>query len=86
MRTALESDQAESVERLLGLHHDVMNELIMEGDEKDPEMHHVIVNAEQKVRELISTIQSMQTDIRRQLSAMNNRRQIESTYHSKDAR
>lgn len=86
MRTALESDNTESVERLLQLHDGVIHDLALEGDETDPDMKNAIGDAERKIRALISTIQTMQTDIRRQLSAMNNRRQIESTYYSKDAR
>lgn len=86
MERALTSDNPESVDQLVILHDTVMATLAQDSDEIDLEMRNVIADAEQKVKKLISTIQTIQTDIRSQLSTMNNRRLLQSTYHSKDAR
>lgn len=86
MEKALVSDDTEAMDRLAVQHEDVMETLRLNGNETDMDMKDAITDAEEKVKKLISTIKTMQTDIRSQLSAMNNRRLIQSTYHSKDAR
>jgi hypothetical protein len=86
MEKALVSDDTEAMDRLAVQHEEVMETLRLNGNETDMGMKGAITEAEEKIKKLISTIKTMQTDIRSQLSAMNNRRLIQSTYHSKDAR
>lgn|GEM_PF-2926724 len=86
MEKAIASDNDESVKQLVDLHDTVMETLVQNNEDLSFEMRDVIIDAEQKIKKLILTIQNMQTDIRSQLSTMNNRRLLQSTYHSKDAR
>ncbi|MFA6010499.1 MAG: hypothetical protein WC799_11000 [Desulfobacteraceae bacterium] len=86
MEKALTSDNDESVKQLVVLHDTVMETLVQGNEELRFEMKDVIIDAEQKIKKLILTIQTMQMDIKSQLSIMNNKRLIQSTYHSKDAR
>lgn len=79
-------DHQDLLDRIAMRHNDIMEDLGRHGDETDPEMRDVIENANLKVKKLMSTIQTMQADIRSQLSTMNNRRLIQSGYQSKDAR
>jgi len=86
MEKAITSDNDDSVKQLVVLHDAVVETLAQGNEELNFEMRDVIIDAEQKIKKLILTIQTMQKDIRSQLSIMNNRRLIQSTYHSKDAR
>lgn len=83
---ALQSDDQEALDRLTQCHDRVMETLAQGGGETDAGMMDAIKDADRKIRKLISTIQTMQADIRTQLSTMNNRRLIQSRYQSKDAR
>ncbi len=83
---ALQSDDQGTLDRLALCHDQIMETLARGGDETDAGMMDAIKDADRKIRKLISTIQTMQADIRTQLSTMNNRRLIQSRYQSKDAR
>lgn len=83
---ALQSDDQDTLDRLALCHDQIMETLVRGGDETDADMKDTIKDADMKIRKLISTIQTMQADIKSQLSTMNNRRLIQSRYQSKDAR
>lgn len=83
---ALQSDDQDALDRLTLCHDRIMETLALGGGETDADMKDAIKDADMKIKKLISTIQTMQADIRTQLSTMNNKRLIQSRYQSKDAR
>lgn len=83
---ALAEENHEAISIMTEKHNMIMEDLYKAGEEKDPDMRVVIESANIKVKQLISTIKTMQSDIRDQLTAMNNRKLIQSRYQSKDAR
>ena len=83
---ALSSGDFEAAAPLVEQHDALMKTLSRSGDVADMGMKDVIVDTEKKISHLISTIQTMQTDIRNQLSTMGNRRLLQSKYQSTDAR
>lgn len=86
IETALKENDDQKVMALVSEHDGVMETIKGLGDETDPEMTVPVSEAGQKIRQLISTIQTMQKDIRNQLTVMNNRNLIRTAYQSKDAR
>lgn len=78
---ALSSQDFGGIESLLSDHKSVMNRLSMSETPVDQSMKPVIEEAEKSILSLISKIQSMQTDIKKQLSTMNNKKLISSAYN-----
>jgi len=76
----------EAICPLVAEHDDIMATLSLSGAETDLSMNDAICDAQKKIRGLISTIQSIQTDIQNQLSAMNRKRLIQSKYLSEEMR
>lgn len=81
MTKALSANDFDQIERLLSAHMEIVNSLTAADVTPDITMKPAIEDADKKVRSVISTIQGMQSDIKNQLSTMNNKRRIHSAYN-----
>jgi hypothetical protein len=77
---ALESQDQERIGLLVHDHDTIMEALKNSSEPVEPGMKDVIVSAEEKIKLIIEKIQTMQSDIRRHLSTINNKRLIKSAY------
>lgn len=78
---ALSADDFPAIESLIAAHLDIMSELSSSKTPVNVDMKPAIEQADKNVRELITKIQSMQSDIRKQLSTMGNKKRIHSAYN-----
>lgn len=81
MTQALSTNDFDQIERLLSAHMEIVTVLTAADTTPDITMKPAIEDADKKVRSVISTIQGMQSDIKNQLSTMNNKRRIHSAYN-----
>lgn len=80
VENALSSGEYQDIGSLLSEHQEVMGQLL--GYEPfEPDMKPAIEHAEQHVRSLLSKVQTMQDDVKKQLSTMSRKKLIQSAYH-----
>lgn len=80
VENALSSGEYQAIAPLLSEHQEVMGQL--SGFEPfEPDMKPAIEHAEKNVRSLLKKVQSMQDDVKKQLSTMSRKKLIQSAYH-----
>jgi mevalonate kinase len=72
--------------QLLTQHNDVMVALNHSNEVVDIGMKDIILETEEKVRSVLSRINSMQTEIKKQMAVINNKRMLKTAYHSMQER
>jgi hypothetical protein len=77
---ALETHDQERIGLLIHDHDRIMDALKNSSEPVEPGMKDAIVSAEGKIKSIIEKIQTMQSDIRRHLSTVNNKRLLKSAY------
>lgn len=83
---ALSEDQSETLELLVVRHNHIMDALKNSDDHVDISMADAISDANDRIETVISRIKTRQAEIASQLSAVNNRRLIQSAYHYTEKR
>ena len=83
---ALSLNDDDSLSHLLKQHNDMMVALNNSNEDVDIRMKDVILETEGKVRAVLSRINSMQTEIKKQMAVINNKRMLKTAYHSMQER